>query len=152
MILAIEFEGAIVAITHKWSPQLKEDFLLLPGVKNSLECLRQAKHTLILYSSRACISIKYSDILTSPTGTSQAAVLNKNIYAGMQSLYKERFDNMVEFIEKHLPGLFDVIDDGNYNKNTADIIIDNRLLCAGGRSVNDGWGFVTATYGDDYNA
>lgn len=122
MIIAVDFDGTVVKETA-WN--YLGPLVLEQNALPALYALRNAGHSLLLYSARANQALQAqpsldplhrAGVITFPR-TLQTAAL-----AGM------RFKAMVEFVETELPGIFDAIDDGRQGKPNADLFIDNRAV------------------------
>ena len=126
MTFAIDFDGTIV----EWMPFHKRDPLKLNRyAKEGLTALKEAGHTLILYSCRANRWGLYA------TDNNDHDL----------SVFKYR--QMVEFVERELPSLFDRIDDGAQGKVIADRYIDDHAVTFGPRGMN--WFDVAERWGEE---
>jgi hypothetical protein len=140
MRIAIDFDGTLVSMDRPYS-DTTTPFVLLPGAREALGALRAAGHQLLLYSARANLSLRFDPTLD-PLGPRWAASPEK------LELNRKRFNHMVEWVERELPGVFSAIDDGTQGKPSVDLFIDDRAVAFGHgvRTVN--WAKIARMYGE----
>jgi hypothetical protein len=66
-----------------------------------------------------------------------------------REVHLARYRQMVEFVERELPGVFDAVDNG---KPTVDLIIDDKAALGGGKLTHERWGEIARRYGAQPNA
>ena len=100
MIICTEFDGVIVSDEHRFD-DVSSNFQLLKGAQEGLLSLKRAGHELVLYSVRA--GLRHDG-----------------------PLHEARFQAMLSFVQRKLPGVFDKISDGSSGKPVADLYLDAR--------------------------
>ena len=63
-------------------------------------------------------------------------------------MHQARYDQMVAFVGRELPGVFDAIDDGAGGKPNVDLFIDDKCLRFGRGMHAAGWRELAHWYGD----
>ena len=114
MTIAVDFDGTIV--THHY-PYIGD---LQPGAKEALQALKDAGHTIVIWSCRS------NRDRNSPYNM---------VESGLNPPYWE----MVDFLNTNkIP--YDVVDDGTCGKIHADLYIDDRAV-----PYDGSWGHVLTT-------
>lgn len=139
MIIAVDFDGTVVC-EQPW------DYLgplrLQPNVQHALYSLKNAGHSLLLYSARANRSLQAEPSLD-PMYRAGVISFPRNRQTAV--LAQTRFTAMVDFVERELPGVFDAIDDGRQGKPNADLFIDNRAINFGPFGMD--WSEIAGCWG-----
>lgn len=73
--------------------------------------------------------------------------LNKIQWAREQTVHQARYEQMLAFVRRELPGVFDAIDTGEQGKPLADIFIDDKALHYGSGFESVGWAQIADMYG-----
>jgi hypothetical protein len=141
VILAIDFDGTVVEQGPLGSP-----LRLIPGVKDALLSLKRAGHVLVLYSARANRARRFDPML-------DPLVRAGIIHVDMAQWERDRpamvraFDEMVMFVWRELPDVFNVIDDGGQGKPEADMFIDDRMIAFSRSTAAMCWRRIRMEYG-----
>ena len=123
--IALDFDGSIVEQDGHPYADVVSPLVFLPGAREGLQALRRAHHTLLLWSSRASRSLLFDPHLD-PLVRAGAVQVDRRQWQRSRGLHRQRYDQMVEFVEAELPGIFDAIDDGLAGKPTVDKFIDDK--------------------------
>jgi len=145
MLIAVEFDGVLV-VRRKFD-EIDANFEFVSGAEEGLKSLKRAGHTLILYSTRANRALRADPALNplwQDAGPRALASWQK-----AQPLHEARFQAMLTFVAKALPGVFDAIDEGTQGKVSADLYLDDR-----GQKMNNGafaadWSVISHVYGEE---
>ncbi len=143
MIIAIDFDNTVVEQDGSYD-DLETLLILKPMARPALMALKQAGHILLLYSARANQALVGDYANVDPLH--RAGVVNRNQRAQSKRLNQARYKQMVDFVSKTLPGIFDAIDDGLQGKPNADLFIDDKAITFGPLGMH--WGQIAARYGD----
>ncbi len=143
MIFAINFDGTVV--------QDSEPLTLVPGAKRALQALKAADHVLLLYSSRANLAERIDPNFNPLVRAKRIEIDIDHWRKHEQPVAEKRYQDMLAFVEKQLPGLFDAIDDGVQGKPVADIFLDAKAwrLAHGGELDTLDWRRIAQRYGDE---
>lgn len=144
MIIAIDFDGTVVSDKRAYD-DLDSPLEFMPGAKEALYALKDAGHTLLLYSARANKALTGEDPSVDPLH--RAGVRNRKQTPENQALNVARYEQMVRFCEEELPGIFDAIDDGVQGKPSAHIYIDDKAVMYGPLGWN--WRQIAEIYGEE---
>ena len=142
MLIAVDWDGTCISNSRPWD-DTEIPMKLLPGAHAGLEALKNAGHTLLLYSARANRASMYLSEFD--------PLVREGVYSGIKldktrEIAAKRYRQMLEFVEKELSGIFDGIDDGRQGKPVADLYIDDRAVTFGPRGMN--WRQIASVYGD----
>lgn len=146
MIFAIDFDGTIVEQDKPYD-QVDGEFNFVPGAREALWALKRAGHTLLLWSNRASHALR-KDWTSNPlwrADTKTWAVAIQRVEASYQ-LNEQRYQEMLDFVERELPGLFDAIDNGEGSKPIVDKFVDDKAVQLGGSGVS--WEELRTTHGE----
>lgn len=143
MKIAIDFDGTVVEQDHPYS-DLTTPLRLKPFARQALMELKAAGHILLLYSARANKTLVGH--LPELDPLHRAGVIDKTQTDRHRDLCVARYQQMVEFVETELPGIFDAIDDGRQGKPNAQLFIDDRAVRFGPMGLN--WKMIAETYGE----
>jgi hypothetical protein len=114
--------------------------------------LRRAGHTLLLYSARSNRA-SLDDPTLDPLVRAGVRKVHQAQWLAEKVLYEHLFQQMVDFVAKELPGVFDAIDDGRQGKPHVDMFIDDRATRFGQGTLGMGWAQIAASFGQpDYSA
>jgi hypothetical protein len=146
VVIVVDFDGTVVA---RDAP-----LRLLPGAKHALLTLKRAGHTLLLCSARSNRAQRFNPELDPlvRAGVRSAPKDEESRQRSMQ-FHNHLHMQMVNFIARELPGVFDAIDDGEQGKPIADLYIDDRSMNPRATgSAAAGWAMIAATYGEPVTA
>jgi len=146
MLVAIDFDGTIVSDDRPFE-DVTTPLRFMPGAREALYALKRAGHTLILWSARTNRALLFTpewDPLV------RAGVRKPHLatWEREKPLHWKRLRQMGRFVARHLPGVFDVIDDGLQGKAHADLFIDDRALRYGVGAESVGWNGVAMLFGE----
>ena len=140
MRIAIDFDGTVVEQDGHPYADVVSPLVFLPGAREGLQALRRAGHILLLWSSRASRCLLFDPHLD-PLVRAGAVEVDRRQWQRSRALNRQRYEQMVEFVEAELPGIFDAIDDGLSGKPTVDRFIDDK-------AGQVDWFDIAQTYGD----
>jgi len=144
VILAVDFDGTCV---ERQGPDPQQPLRLRPGAKRALQALRAAGHVLFLSSSRANRSLR-EDPHLDPLVTAGARPLDRAAWQRQRAVHEQRYQQMREFVQAQLPGLFAAIDDGRQGKPLADLYLDDRGVRVGAGALGAlDWQEIAETWG-----
>lgn len=142
MVIAVDFDGCIAS---GWpGPPY-----LTPGAKGALRSLKRAGHVLLLYSARANRAY-LEDPMLDPLVRAGILQIRMDRWKTAVEENRRQYREMIEFVERELPGVFDAIDDGQQGKpRSADLYLDDRCLrvAVGVPSALD-WFDIARMYGE----
>ena len=142
--IAVDFDETIAL--HYDSADPLSPLQLLPGVYEGLSSLKRAGHKLLLFSGRANRGNR-EDPYLNPLIRNGSLTLDLDKWTANQPMYQARYEQMVEFVEKLLPGIFDGIDDGRQGKPTVDLFIDDRASRFKVKNPEKSWRKIAKRYG-----
>jgi hypothetical protein len=119
MIFLVEFDNTIIDSCRSYD-DLDSAAQFLPYAKQALSYLKNKGHTLILFSARANKSRR--EVMSLDPLYDDTCVITK--WVELRPVYESRYQQMLAFVEQHLPGIFDHIDDGTQGKPIYDVSID----------------------------
>lgn len=142
MIIVVDFDGTVI------EPQAEpgepsEKFILRRGALEALYSLKRASHVLVLFSSRANMAHRI-DWRLNPLWANGIVPFDEATWEAGRQYWEEAFQQMVRFVDRELPGLFDAVDGGMQGKPIADLYLDDKAFRMGLR----GWRDVAMMYGD----
>lgn len=143
MIIGIDFDGTLV---EEGPYDATTPLVLLPDADAALLELKEAEHTLVLWSARANRALR-EDPELDPLVRAGVKRLNRARWERDKALHQARYQQMLDFVAAALPDVFDAIDDGQAGKLVADLYIDNRALRYGIGLDAVGWRGIAARYG-----
>ena len=146
MIICVDFDGTIVDDSHAYD-DLDTPLTFLPGAREALQALVAAGHVLMLWSARASRA-GLEDPTRDPLVRAGVRSLNLARWAEQLPINRARYDQMVEFVERELSGVFAAIDDGHAGKPSADLFIDDKAIRLGVGAWAVGWNRIAAVYGE----
>jgi hypothetical protein len=117
VIIGIDFDGTVV--------EDGGELRLKPGAKDALVSMKQAGHSLLLFSARANRALRENPKLD-PLVRVGVRRVNQEAWQRSQPIYEHRYQEMLEFVGKELPGVFAAVDDGQQGKPLVDLFIDDR--------------------------
>jgi hypothetical protein len=141
-MIAIDFDDTVVEQENAYS-DTTTPLRLKPGALEALMSLKMAGHVLILWSGRNNRSRMYQADLDPlvRAGVKRSASTDKS-----KKLELDRWKQMVDFCNTHLPGVFDAIDDGQQGKPAANLFIDDKAIAFGANGLD--WPEIAAIYGE----
>lgn len=145
MIIAVDFDGTIVEQDHPYD-DLVTKLRFVPGAREGLYALKQAGHVLILWSGRASVLIRPDRRMA----LVEAGIVNPDERERSHGLNLARWEQMINFVETHLPNLFTAIDDGRTGKPPVDLIIDNIAIGLGYGPMKAAWNQIAHSHGGGY--
>lgn len=146
MLLAIDFDNVIVNSKRRNYADTVTPFEFMPGAKEGLLALKRAGHTLLLYSARSNRALLYTPEWD-PLVRAGVKRPHEVTWANSRTLHWARYKQMLDFVAKELPAVFDAIDDGMQGKPMADVFIDDRALTYGQAADRIGWEQIAQLYG-----
>lgn len=141
MIIAVDFDGTIVSDDSAFD-DLKTPLRFLTGAKAGLLRMRSAGHTLILFSARANPWL-FVDPKLDPLAMAGLRKIDEARWKRSQPLHKARYDQMLEFVKRELPGVFALVWQ-HQGKPPVDVFIDDRSA----PFRLEGWRGMVHLYGD----
>lgn len=116
----------------------------IEGAREGLLALKRAGHLLLLWSGRASRALLY-DPLLDPFVRAGVVQVDRKAWLDAKHLHRARYDQMIAFVERELPGVFDAIDDGMAGKPNVDLFIDDRAIGLRGGAT---WTRIARQYGE----
>lgn len=146
MRIAIDFDGTIVSEETAYD-DLETPIEFMPGAESALRLLA-ASHELILYSSRSNTAARL-DWRRNPLWRNDAT-FNVAAWEAEKPLQEARYQQMLDFVDERLPGVFIYVDDGEQGKLSADLFLDDRALRMNGGWRSADWYVIEEVYGDHH--
>lgn len=140
MIICCDFDGTIVSDEQPYD-DTTTPLRFLPGAKSGLTRMKAAGHVLILYSGRASPWLR-GDPNTDPLVIAGVRRVHKGTAQRSREINQARYDQMLVFVKKELPGVFALIWE-HTGKPGADVFIDDRAAPFG----LEGWRGMVDLYG-----
>jgi hypothetical protein len=149
VVIAIDFDDSIVSAARSYE-DLSTPLIFKVNAKYGLLSLKKAGHTLILWSARAS-PVLLEDPSLDPLVKWGVKKLDLTRWEKMVSVYRARYQQMLDFVACELPSVFDAIDDGHAGKLPGvDLFIDDKVLRLGHGTGGFGWAAVAQIYGEPY--
>lgn len=142
MLLAIDFDGCVVSSERAYD-DIHTPLEFLPGALEGLRALKRAGHVLLLWSARANRSVRV-DWTLNPLWVKGIVPFDVKSWHVNQPLEEARYQQMLEFVERHLDGVFDAIDQGKQGKPVVDLFFDEKALAP---YESGGWERIAEVYG-----
>lgn len=136
MIISVDFDGVVID-AQEGAPSMRA------GAREGLLALKRAGHVLILSSCRANMALR-ADWRLNPLWTSGAVPFVEESWAEGRDHWEAAYQEMLAFVDKELPGVFDAVDPGMQGKVLADFYLDARAF----RMGNSGWRDVGMMLGE----
>ncbi len=147
MILAIDFDGTLVSQARSYE-DVTTPLQFLPGARRGVLSLRKAGHTLILWSARSS-PVLLEDPELDPLVRAGVKKADLARWEKMLPVHHARYQQMLDFVERELPGVFAAVDDGMAGKLPwVDIFIDDKALRYGYGTGGFGWPSIASMYGE----
>lgn len=143
MKIAIDFDGTIVSQDHAYA-DLTSPLEFIDGAKEGLLALKAAGHYLLLWSARASRALLVDPTLD-PFVRAGVVPCDRKSWLASRHLHRARYEQMIEFVNRELPGVFDAIDDGMAGKPSVDLFIDDKALAMRGPAT---WARIARQYGE----
>lgn len=144
MRIAVDFDGTIVDESTAYD-DLTTPLQFLPGAKQALLSMRDAGHVLILWSCRSNLALR-DDWQHNPHWANDPK-FDLARWEQMHPVHVARWQQMLDFVQRELPGVFTFIDYGNQGKVSADLYLDDRALKLGGGYLGTTWDVIERWYG-----
>lgn len=145
MIFAVDFDGTVVSMDRPYD-DVRTPLRFLPGAREGLLALRRAGHVLLLWSARASRSL-LEDPLLDPLV--RAGVTPTGDWWKMRDVNLARHRQMLDFVERELPGVFAAVDDGRGGKPlNVDVFLDDKAIRLGRGSGGMSWREVARAFGE----
>jgi hypothetical protein len=144
--IAVDFDGVIAQHSAVYS--VTSPLVLVPYAREGLLALKAAGHRLLLWSARASKALRedpsFDPFVRARGGLSSASMSR---WQAARPLHQARYERMLEFVARELPGVFEAVDEGHGGKPIVDLFIDDRCLRFG--SAGDGWSWdeIAGVYG-----
>lgn len=142
MRIAIDFDGTVVVQEGRAYDDITTPLEFIPGAREALQALKDAGHILILCSARANLALR-EDWERNPGWA--GGKLDTAWWHSQRHVNRDRYRQMVRFVDENLPGIFTYIDNGYQGKIMADMFIDDRNYPPG--PVN--WEAIAREYADE---
>ncbi len=147
MFFGIDFDGTVVQQDGRPYDDLDLPLEFMPGAKDALLALKRAGHVLLLWSARMSASLLVDPNLDPLVRAGKRAV-DYATWANSLPLNQARVQQMLDFLDRELPGVFDAIDDGAGGKPHVDAFLDDKALRAGYGPGAMSWGRLAYLYGE----
>lgn len=140
MFIGVDFDNTICDQDRPYD-DLITPLKMLPGARYGLEALKRAGHFLVLISARNNLALR------------EDPKLDPLVRAGLRKpapdleLNQARWEQMLDFVEDELPGIFSAIDDGKCGKYSVDLMVDDRALRIGRGHQAMTWKQIAHLYG-----
>lgn len=146
MFFAIDFDGTVVEQSRPYD-DLTTPLRFMPGAKEALLSLKRAGHKLLLWSARSSRAL-LEDPMLDPLVRTGARRVDVDSWRERRALHTARYFEMLDFVERELPGVFDAVDDGAGGKPHVDFFVDDRAMKLG-RGLNGfDWPTIAQIYGE----
>jgi hypothetical protein len=146
VLIAVDYDGTVVDSRGHSYEDLTTPPRLMAGAKAGLLSLKRAGHALLLYSARANRALR-EDASFDPMVRAGVRKVHK-VWGDDRELNQLRYQQMIDFVGRELPGVFDGVDDGMQGKPVADLYIDDRGLRLGHGPLAVSWETVGKIYGE----
>ena len=143
MRFAIDFDGTIVEQNTAYD-DVVTPLKFVPGAKETLLALRDAGHSLLLWSARASRALREDQMLDPLVKAGVEPARDPAGWEADRKLNEARYQQMLAFVEAELPGVFHAIDDGTASKPSVDMFVDDRAFGWRGPSS---WGEIRLRFG-----
>jgi len=143
VIIAVDFDGTVVSQDRSYD-DVVTPLEFLPGAREALLSLKRAGHVLLLWSVRASRAHLYDPALN-PLVRAGIVPLDRKTWRDSRHLQWARYHQMVDFVDRELPGTFDAIDDGLGGKPSCDLFIDDKAMIMRGGAT---WARIARQYGE----
>lgn len=147
MIIAVDFDDTIVSQAGRSYDDVTTPLQFMPGAREALTSLKRAGHVLLLYSGRSNRSGRIDPDLD-PMVRAGLRRVDRGHWEENRKINEARYQQMVRFAYDELPGIFDVIDDGQQGKPYADLFIDDRALSFGRGPLSMRWDTIARVHGE----
>jgi hypothetical protein len=146
MKIAVDFDGVVVLPVVEYSATAP--LALMPYARDGLLALKAAGHRLLLWSARASRALREDpslDPFVRARGGLPSTAMNR--WQEARALHQARYEQMIEFVARELPGVFEAIDEGYCGKPIVDLFIDDRCLRFGAAADAWTWDEIAGVYG-----
>ena len=146
MIIAVDWDGTCVEQDRPYD-DVKTPPKLRPGAKAALAALKRAGHVLVLWSARASPALRTNPSLD-PLVRAGVRKVHLGEWQRSRAVNEARYQQMLGFVRRELPGVFDAIDDGAAGKLPGvDLFVDDRAVRFGYAVGAAGWPEIAEMYG-----
>lgn len=143
MRIAVDYDGCIVDQSRPYA-DLTTPPALIEGARDGLLALKRAGHLLLLWSGRASRALLLDPMLD-PYSRAGVVPTDRDMWRKSHAIHRARYEQMVLFVDRELPGVFDAIDDGLAGKPSVDLFIDDKAIAFAGPET---WARVATIYGE----
>ena len=147
MRLGIDFDGTVVRQDHAAYDDTTTPLEFMPGAREALHALKAAGHTLVLWSGRYNRALLIDPALD-PLVRAGVRKVDPVRWEKNRGVNQARLQQMLEFVDAELPGIFDAIDDGSAGKASVDLFIDDRAVRLGLGPGALSWAEVALLWGE----
>jgi hypothetical protein len=147
VIIAVDFDGVIVNQDRAYD-DLESPLQFNPGAREALLELKAAGHLLILWSGRLSSALLVDPMLDPLVKAGKKKVNLEWWRDSSLPIHQARAKQMLDFISRYLPGVFDAIDDGAGGKPSVDLFIDDRAIRFGVGPFSVAWDYIGHVYGE----
>jgi len=146
VIIAVDFDGVVVVRDGRKYSDVRTPLKFVPGAKEGLASLKRAKHVLLLWSARSNRAL-LEDPQLDPLVRSGITRVDLAAWRAARPLHLARRDQMLTFVGKELPGVFDAIDDGCAGKPNVDLFLDDKAMRFGATLRGSSWKALAEEFG-----
>jgi len=147
VVICIDFDDTVVSQAGRAYEDVTTPLRLMSGARLALASLRRAGHTLLLCSARANRALRVDPMLD-PLVRAGKRRFSRPEWERQQPVHEARYQQMLAFTAKELPGVFDAIDDGVQGKPHADLFLDDKAMRIGPGVLGATWLVVAQVYGE----
>jgi hypothetical protein len=148
VIVCVDFDGTIVVQDGRRYDDVESPLEFVPGAKRALLALKAAGHALVLWSARASLALRH-DPAADPLVRAGVRDVNHAAWRASRALNEARYQQMLAFVDAHLPRVFDAIDDGTMGKPLCDLFIDDKAIAFGQHRRGLSWLDIQTRFGAD---
>jgi hypothetical protein len=141
--IGLDFDGTIVTQERPYE-DVTSPLEFVEGAREGLLALKAAGHVLMLWSARASRALLLDPSLD-PLVRCGAKEVNRAAWEQSRHVHRARYDQMIDFVERELPGVFACIDDGLGGKPLVDLFIEDKAFVMRGPGT---WARLVRTYGE----
>jgi hypothetical protein len=149
MIFAIDFDGTVVQQEGRAYEDTDTPLEFMLGAKAALLSLQRAGHVLLLWSARSSPAL-WRDVNLDPLVRAGRRKVSPADWERSRPINQARLEQMLDFVERELPGVFDAIDDGTAGKPLVDCFIDDKCVRVGYGPGAGTWDRIAYLYGEPW--
>ena len=143
MRIAIDWDGTVITQDRPYA-DTTTPMEFVDGARDALLSLKRAGHLLLLWSGRASRALLVDPTLD-PFVRAGVTQVDRAHWLASRAIHRARYEQMIEFVERELPGVFDAIDDGLAGKPSVDLFIDDKTMVMRGPAT---WARIARVYGE----